>query len=189
MSTVHRTGPLRRQQQLLALLQREGALSVSALSEQLGVSIMTIYRDVRALAEQEKVVYNHSLVWAVEQPVTLPHSCSVCGKALDRPAVYLQGSGRPQQGYCCLHCAITQLSPDKLAHLFCRDLITNETFVAADGWFVVGARPISCCQPTIFPFLRREDAQDFTRGFGGNVVNAVQLPPLLHAQPGMSMRV
>lgn len=158
--------PRQRQEQILEWLQTQGFATVEALAARLGVSIMTVHRDLDRLAKAGAVrkVYG-GVELAKPVSVSQPPTCAMCRVEVPaRTAVVAQTpAGEPLQA-CCPHCGLLS---EHHASALARDFIYGRMVNAAQAAYVVESRIHLCCVPSVLCFINWEDAASFQRGFGG----------------------
>lgn len=168
--------PIQRQKQIKTLIQKERTLKISELSEQFGVSEMTIYRDVKPLLETGLVVKTFggiSLVEKHDHSIAALHQCVYCFKPNNpRLAYRLILEDNVIETACCAHCGLIrhrQLG-NKVLQAVCHDFFMHTTVSAHLTWYVMNTSlNISCCQPQVLTFANKEDAEKFVIGFGGDI--------------------
>jgi hypothetical protein len=133
--------------------------------------------------------------WVLER--TKPNICPICARGIHaKAAVVLELDGR-QQRVCCASCAVRlgrqTGRPVKLVEV--TDYLTERPLRPQDAYYVEGSQIIFCelhepprgpdkqpsdrvfdrCEPSVFAFARREDAQAFTHANGGALLRLDQL--------------
>lgn len=178
--------PVERQQQILTWLDEEGTLKVSELSRRLGVSEMTIYRDIQPLAEQGKLDRTSKGLARASRPAQYPGQCVYCGKGTNtRFAVQLIRTDNGVEHACCAHCALLRYGDirGEVAQVICRDYLTDTTMGGRMASFLIGADVrLSCCEPQVLSFCSRSDAERFRSGFGGTVYSFEEAIPAIRIQ-------
>jgi hypothetical protein len=141
--------------------------------------------------------------WLLER--NQPNVCSVCGRELHaRAGVVIERDGKPQR-VCCASCAVKlgrQMGrPVKFVEV--TDYLTERPLRPADAYYVEGSQIVLCerhepllsqnkqpldrvfdrCEPSIFAFARREDAEGFARTEGGTLLRLDQLLAEERRQP------
>lgn len=167
-----------RRRQLLAYVQERGSASVTELSRLLGVSPMTVRRDVAVLAARGLVRRVRGGVMAVgsvgSRHEAAEEVCAICGMpATGSQRAVAVHPGGSQRAFCCPHCALVwqQVADAGEAVVLVRDLLYGRPVDARVATYVVGSDVVMCCQPSVVAFGRREDAERFVRGFGGQVLD------------------
>ena len=166
--------PVDRRQQILALLEEQGSLTISALSAVFQVSEMTIHRDLDLLAEEGllRKVRGGAVPMVLETAVT--DQCLVCHKQTRRQTqVILHLTHERQRRACCPHCGFMYLvhsGPDVVSVLV-TGFLYGRTLEATTAHYLVHPDITICCTPTILAFERSEDAYRFQTGFGGELLN------------------
>lgn len=166
------TSPSERQTLILNWLQDTPFLPVETLGARLGVSSMTIHRDLHALTRAGQVTKVHGGVRRAEssrppeKEVALCAHCEMHTPVRTRITLHLI-NGEVRYA-CCTHCAVFILDErtevrSALAHDFLYDRVVS----LFDLVFVVYSEVTLCCMPGILPFVSQADAVRFQRGFGG----------------------
>ncbi|MGB9767180.1 MAG: nitrous oxide reductase accessory protein NosL, partial [Sulfurihydrogenibium sp.] len=138
-----------------------------------------IYRDVRELEKEGEIKRKHGsiILNTIEnkEQVALK-SCPVCSKPITRSHPYkIIIENTKVVEACCEHCGLMlhQRYADKNVFALTFDFITEKTVNAFDAWYVVGSCAVPCCSPSVIPFICKEDAEKFAKGFGGKVLNFI----------------
>lgn len=162
-----------RQQRILDLVGSSGSVLVSDLVDELGVSRMTINRDLDHLAGTGAVTKVHGGAISTAEPSALsPQGCLMCGTEIGgRTAMTLIHESRPQSQACCPHCGLMLLvqHADVTAAL-AQDFIGGQMVNIRSATFLVAPDVTVCCVPTVLCFEERDDAERFSRGFGGKLM-------------------
>jgi len=168
-----------RKAEILRILREKKEVTVKELSHIFGVSAMTIYRDIRELEREGEVKRKHGSVIlnTVENKETIPiKSCPICEKPITRSHPYkiiVEGSKIVEA--CCEHCGLMlhQNYAEKNVSALTYDFITEKPINALDAYYVVGSSAVPCCSPSVIPFINKDDAEKFSKGFGGKVLNFI----------------
>ncbi len=164
-----------RLQKIMDLLREKGALTTTDLRERLGVSPMTIHRDLGTLADSGLVERVHGGVLLAGANGRQPR-CAHCGKDVNpRTAFVIHLSNGGVDLACCAHCGLLllDLHPDAdsgLAADFLQGTMTN----VKEAIYLVNPDLSVCCTPSVLVFARREDALRMQAGFGGQVLDLEQ---------------
>lgn len=170
----------KRKQEILKIVKERGEVTVKELSHIFNVSEMTIYRDIRELEKEGEIKRKHGsvLLNTIEnkEPLTLK-SCPICSKPITRSHPYkIIVENTKVVEACCEHCGLMlhkkYESQDVSAITY--DFITEKVTNALDAYYVVGSSAVPCCSPSVIPFVNKEDAEKFAKGFGGKVLNFIE---------------
>lgn len=170
----------KRKQEILKIIKERGEVTVKELSHIFNVSEMTIYRDIRELEKEGEIKRKHGsvLLNTIEnkEPLTLK-SCPICSKPITRSHPYkIIVENTKVVEACCEHCGLMlhkkYESQDVSAITY--DFITEKVTNALDAYYVVASSAVPCCSPSVIPFVSKEDAEKFAKGFGGKVLNFIE---------------
>ncbi|TVX94100.1 DeoR family transcriptional regulator [Paenibacillus agilis] len=165
--------PIERRQQILTWVEQEGSLRVSDISSRLHVSEMTVYRDIKPLIDEQKVIKTSNGIAALphRQAVSAVPTCTYCYKTANtRYSVKLITKSQQIEHTCCAHCALLRYEDVECDVILCHDFLTDTTISAKMATFLFHADVnINCCQPTILTFDSYQQAMKFQTGFGGEI--------------------
>ena len=179
MAIVKKNVPAARRQHILHWLEKEGSLSIREIEARLGISHMTVHRDLDKLAKQNllrKVRAGAVLIQTQEEQITNKHSCAMCARRVSRRSEFIiMHRGMAQMNACCPHCGILLLA-DKAEEdtALARDYLYGQMVNVYLATYVIAPDIRLCCVPTILCFSGMSDAQKFSHGFGGQVMNFSQ---------------
>jgi DeoR family transcriptional regulator, copper-sensing transcriptional repressor len=177
--------PAARQREILELLDARHILTIQELATELGVSAMTVHRDLNKLASSGRLVKTHGGVALPSQAQTgssAPTPCAMCRRPVpERSAVIMQSPRLGRLTACCPHCGLTLLDRGTSADLMLvTDFLNCHVVSANDATYLVGTDVESCCRPVILAFASPEGAERFQRGFGGEIMSLLQVRGYLH---------
>lgn len=164
-----------RQSKILEMIRQQGSVETNKLADQLGVSTMTIHRDLNKLAEAgiiNKVHGGATLYQPTEKPVT-PEVCPACRKVVNpRTAFILHTENGEQIQACCAHCGLMMMiNRPNINHALTTDFLHGTIVSISQTTFLMHSNVTVCCSPTILTFDKPEDAIRFQRGFGGTLAD------------------
>ncbi|GAB3793342.1 copper uptake transcriptional regulator YcnK [Virgibacillus kimchii] len=168
--------PVERQNRIRELIADRHTMKISDLSKILGVSDMTIHRDIKPLIDEgyiTKTFGGISLKKAPGFPDFSEGDCIVCQKAVNEKLAYrIILPGAKIETACCIHCGFIrhhQLREEPVQAI-CRDFLIQTTVDATVSFYVMDTSIcMGCCQPQVLSFHLKEHAEKFVRGFGGDV--------------------
>lgn len=167
--------PAERKNRIKQWIQTEHSMKISDLSAKLGVSEMTVHRDVKSLVEEGWVIKTFggiSLARSINERKS-PDECVFCSRKMNETLAYRLILPNDQiETACCAHCGLLrhQHLGDKVIQAMCRDFLRRTTISATLASFVMDTTlDIGCCQPQVLTFEHAEDARKFVKGFGGEV--------------------
>ena len=172
--------PTVRQRRILDLLGARQSLTIQELVAELGVSAMTVHRDLNRLADGGQLLKTRggaALHSRANHNAGVPGPCSMCNRAVpERSAVILQSQEGGRMTACCPHCGLALLEHDASPELMLvTDFLYHQMVSANDASFLVGSDVTSCCTPGILAFVGCDDAERFQQGFGGQVMSLSQV--------------
>ena len=179
-----RDTPSKRQRRILDMLAGSPEVAVRELVETLGVSAMTVHRDLDALAAAGLTVKSRgraALVAAALPESPAAQACALCAAPLRSRTAFVihNGAAAPVQT-CCAHCGFAWIERNKWDGLaFSADFIHGRMVDVQRAGYLVGSRVTLCCEPGILCFLGLDEAHAFRLGFGGLVFDFVGLQELL----------
>ena len=166
-----------RRQYILERIQEEGRVQAANLSQDLGVSRMTIHRDLTRLAEEGLVRRVRGGAEALTEPAeTSEAHCALCSmRVRPRTTFVLQCADGSQVRACCPHCGLLLLDarPEAVSAL-AADFLHGRMINVRTATFLVEPDITICCTPAVLCFQRHEDAVRFQKGFGGRVMTLDQ---------------
>ncbi len=170
--------PETRQRQILAYLRESGTLTINELVDRLGVSPMTVHRDLNRLAEAGLVKKVHGGVTlpAAEEDISTAPRCAMCHQAINPRAAFVTHcpSGE-QQHACCPHCGLMLTCKQTQPTLsLTTDFLYGNMVNARQATYLIGSGVTLCCMPSVLTFGSRADAERFQQGFGGALMDFAQ---------------
>jgi DeoR family transcriptional regulator, copper-sensing transcriptional repressor len=177
--------PNTRQAQIIEWLEENHTLTIDELVKRLGVSAMTVHRDLDALHRAGSVTKVHGGVTLQETKASSnPSICNVCDIGIgSRTAFVIQLESGEQHHACCPHCGLLMSNDLKaIATLLTKDFIYGRTINARQGIYVLESEITLCCVPSVLCFVSVEDASRFQRGFSGMTMNFKEAQQYLTAQ-------
>lgn len=177
MSTIER------QRQILVWIQEEEVLKVSEISRRLNVSEMTIYRDLKPLLEQKKIVKTSNGIAIIKEENPFSNLCSYCYKSVNsRSAVQLIKKNLQIEQTCCIHCGLLRFQDiqTEVSQIICRDYLHDTTISAKSGYFLIDPDlHTNCCKPQVITFQSMIEATKFQKGFGGEIYDFQSINDIL----------
>lgn len=165
--------PIERQQQILTWLEQEETLRVSEISKRLDVSEMTVYRDLKPLIEQQKVIKTSNGITSTPQLYISSNICTYCSKNSNtRLSVQLIKLNQRVEHTCCAHCGLLryQAIEKEVSQIICYDFLKETTISAKMATFLLNADlNLNYCQPQVLTFDSIKQAKQFQLGFGGSI--------------------
>lgn len=160
-----------RRQQILDEVRAHGAVRTADLTRRLGVSEMTVHRDLDRLAAEGFIqkVFGGAVV---VRPAEAQSRCAICGaapeKRLDFTVHAVDGT---RAVACCPHCGLLLVRRlgEQVQSAVTFDFVTRQPVNARAASFVLASQATPCCAPSLLAFGRREDAERFQAGFGGHL--------------------
>jgi len=170
--------PTARQRQILELLSARRMLTTQELARELGVSSMTVHRDLDKLADAGHLAKTHggaSLPSRIPNSVT-PDLCAMCHRIVpQRTTVIIQDPQRGRLSACCPHCGLALIDLHHATDLMLvTDFLYCRMINAGEAIYLIGSEVSLCCTPGILAFASVDDAARFQRGFGGETMELMQ---------------
>ena len=161
-----------RRKRILQRLQQEGSLDLDTIARELGMSLMTINRDVQLLASEGKIKRVHGGV-VLPETARQETNCATCHAPIStRTQFFFTTATGANLCYCCPHCGIAQLNRLSTAiGVFTTDFLYGTMINAFNATYVINSRISLCCEPSVLSFKDREEALAFHNGFGGDVLD------------------
>lgn len=166
--------PVERLERIKELIQVRKNMKISELSKELGVSEMTIHRDLKPLVEEGFVVKTFG---GVSLAKTTSHQtsklCIYCNRTVcDKLAFRLILTNDRVEVTCCAHCGLLRYKQieSEVMQAICCDFLRETTISAHLASYVMDTSlDIGCCQPQVLTFEWKEHAEKFVKGFGGRI--------------------
>lgn len=174
---------MNRKEKILELL-KEGDKSVKDLAKFFNVSLMTVYRDIKELEQEGKLIKkNRKLIAAspLNKNLVSGELCAFCKKTVESRLAYIIYTKKRVIQNCCPHCGLlvhSEIDKEEIESAVTKDFITSNLLSAMSAFYVVNSNAIACCAPSVLAFSRLSDAESFKKGFGGEVCdfeNAIRL--------------
>jgi DNA-binding IscR family transcriptional regulator len=173
-----------RQHTILQTLAAQGSVDIGELARTLGVSPMTIHRDLDQLARAGQVRKVRGGALPAE-PREMDGVCLACYGALNpRSQVVLHMADGSQRRACCPHCGLMALSQGALAvaSFLVTDFLYGRMVNGRTASYIAAPAITVCCTPTLLAFEDVEDAQRFQTGFGGRLLTLEEATAYLQAE-------
>lgn len=179
--------PSQRQELILKWLHDQQSLTVEELVQHFEVSVMTIHRDLDALAQMGLVEKVYGGVVLTKLKPDEPTTCPMCKMAIaDRTRFTLNLMNGETLHACCPHCGLMLMADHPIKSALTRDFLYERVTNVLQATYVVGSDVILCCSPSVLCFALAEDAERFQVGFGGAVMTYHEAQAALchqHADP------
>jgi len=170
-------GSTERQHYILQRLSEERQVKVDELAAALGVSQMTIHRDLNRLVKEGRVRKIHGGAVLNSADLSSDDKCIICHKkGSNRTPVTLHLAEGQQKRACCSHCglsAISQLDKQIISALM-TDFLYGHRINGVTANYVIGSDVLLDCTPSVLAFERSQDAERFQLGFGGKVYDLAE---------------
>jgi Fe2+ or Zn2+ uptake regulation protein len=169
--------PSARRDQILEWLQESHVLTIEELVERMGVSTMTVHRDLDMLAKSGLAQKVHGGV-RLAQPARASStpSCSLCQMTVtDRTAFVIHTNQGHVLDACCPHCGLLLLTETEgVVSALAKDFIYGRMVNCWQAAYVMEADIHLYCVPAVLCFASQADALRFQKGFGGSVMTFEQ---------------
>lgn len=173
-----------RQRTILDTLAVQGTVDIGELAHTLGVSPMTIHRDLDRLEREGQLRKVRGGALPVE-PREAPDVCLACyGGINPRTQVVLHLADGSQRRACCPHCGLMALSQGMLAvtSVLVTDFLFGRMVNGRTACYLAAPAISVCCTPTLLAFEDAQDAQRFQTGFGGQLLSLEEATAFLQAE-------
>ncbi len=171
---------IERRDLILKKLRETGRVQVSELSKTLGVSRMTVHRDLDALADEGFIdkVFGGAVLAVEHRQIPQTGTCAVCGRPINiHTRVVLNTQVGEDIETCCPHCALLLLEArNDIVSGLAVDFIHGKMINIKTATFLVDPDVTVCCTPAVLCFADDKEAKRFQIGFHG------ELAPLRSAQ-------
>ncbi len=168
-----------REQKILEILKNQGSASIQELTETLGVSAMTVHRDLNRMAAAGAIQKTHG---GASLATGSTGGCAMCGKPISERTLFLfhLPSGE-QRRACCAHCglALFQGTPGA-TQAMTADFLHGHIVSAGQAVYLLGSELTVCCVPSVLSFGSPAEAERFQKGFGGRLANLQETLHFLH---------
>lgn len=167
---------------ILERLRQEGSLQVSDLAKELGVSKMTVQRDLALLEEQGALKRIHGGAVPLADaalpdgsqkiPTGKSGECLICTRPPTQHLLYtLTTKDGVQHQACCPHCGISAhiLYGEQIMMALTADYLSGKLHAVQNSYFLLGSAAAPCCHPSILTFEDEQMALRFQQGFGGSI--------------------
>ncbi len=168
--------PVERVEQIKQILKEERNAKISELSSKLGVSEMTVHRDLKPLIEEGYVIKTFggvSLTTSITAEQQANEGCIYCHRPIQEKMTYkLMLKDKRTETACCAHCGLLrhQQLGDEVVQAICYDFLCQTTISVSLAYYVMDTSlNINCCQPQVLCFEWEKHAKQFVKGFGGTV--------------------
>jgi hypothetical protein len=162
-----------RHRQILTILAEQSSVQIAELCRLFDVSEMTVHRDLNQLEAQGRLrkVRGGAVLAASTDPDAACCFCLIAHPS-SRPMVLHLDDGTHRQT-CCAHCGLMALfEPDvSVSSALVTDFLYGRTVNCRTAVYVVAPVIRLCCTPTVLAFERRDEAERFRKGFGGQVLD------------------
>ena len=100
-------------------------------------------------------------------------ACPLCEKRITRSSavftvVYEDGKKKTLG---CPHCGLAEVKKGKVKRAMAMDFLRKKMIDAKSAWYLKGTEIGFCCEPYWLSFGSKEEAEKFSKGFGGKVLS------------------
>lgn len=99
-------------------------------------------------------------------------TCSKCGKEIQTEnarfyAVYKDGR---KESFGCPHCGLSEVNKGDVKSAKATDFLRGKKIAAKKAFYLKGSEFGTCCAPYWLSFSSKDEAEKFSKGFGGTVM-------------------
>jgi DNA-binding transcriptional ArsR family regulator len=162
-----------RHNRILSWLGEEQVLQIDTLAERLGVSRMTIHRDLNLLATAGLLEKVHGGARLPDPTRISLQTCAICRIPVKPRLEWVITTQAGELLHaCCAHCGLLALNRvGEVSSALLKDFLYERVVNVRQAAFVVGSRIVLCCEPGVLAFASQQDASDFRKAFGGAVLD------------------
>lgn len=179
--------PVERAERIKQILQVKKNIKISELSSTLGVSEMTIHRDLKPLVKNGYVMKTFGGVSLATPNIhgqRVDEGCIYCHRPIQEKLAYkLILETNHTETACCAHCGFLRQEQlgDEVIQAICYDFLRQTTISVPLAYYVMDTSlDIGCCQPQVLSFEWQDHANNFVKGFGGSVYSFHEAMDILH---------
>lgn len=165
---------LDRNKRILDYLQEHSSAAIQELAEVLGVSTMTIHRDLSKLAASGHLHKRHGGASLNDKlPISKIEKCAMCNKSTSERTMFIVRLENGEQKHaCCAHCGLMlQTQTKKISQSLVADYLHGHMVSSTQAVYICGSDLNVCCVPSVLSFGSQQDAEKFQKGFGGIKLN------------------
>lgn len=100
--------------------------------------------------------------------------CPKCGKEIqtENAKFYIVFKDGKKESYGCPHCGLSEINanPDKVKSAMATDFLRGKKIDAKSAFYLKGSSFGTCCEPYWLTFSSKDEAEKFSKGFGGTVM-------------------
>jgi hypothetical protein len=97
-------------------------------------------------------------------------ACPTCGSEVGGAKFSVTLNSGKETVYSCPRCALLDADVKGAKALKATDFLTRTAIDGREAFYLVGTSYGDCCPPFWLSFANREDAEKFSKGFGGRVL-------------------
>lgn len=166
--------PIERSNRIRELIQEKKNMKITELSKELGVSEMTVHRDLKPLIEEGFIIKTFGGVSLSQStPPKADDLCTYCYRPIHEKMAYrLILANDKVETACCPHCGLLRHRKlgEEVMQAICYDFLRQTTISAQLAFYVMDTSiDLGCCQPQVLSFEWKDHADKFVEGFGGEV--------------------
>src|SRR5699024_6810338 len=152
--------PRERQEKIKEFIQVEENMRIADLSQLLGVSEMTIHRDIKPMMQEGLIIKTFGRIALAQESKAPPHvnvdTCVFCSRNIQGNLTYrLILENNTIELACCAHCGLLRHRQhgERVVQALCTDFFKQTTISAVNAWYVMDATvDIGCCYPQVLTF-------------------------------------
>jgi DeoR/GlpR family transcriptional regulator of sugar metabolism len=167
-----------RQEEIIEIVNKKGSVLVDEIQQIMGISQATAYREIQTLIQLGVV---RKIPGGIRRVESKPARCLQCGGEINsRLSFLIEKKDGTQLNACCAHCGLMAINILSDVHTaMTADFMYGTMLNVRQAWYVLHDDIGICCTPSVLCFSKQEDAKRFVKGFGGSVVNFVDVQKMI----------
>ncbi len=100
-------------------------------------------------------------------------ACPKCGKEVqtENGRFYVVYTDGKKESFGCPHCGLSEINAGKVKSAMATDFLRGKKIDAEKAFYLKGTEFGTCCAPYWLSFSSKDEAEKFSKGFGGKVLS------------------